>query len=120
MKANLSVIGLLQFFHLTREGDVVAKYLGGDLSTTGFALGVQSVGGAEDIVSVKMIGATEWRGQPAFYISFLPEMMREALEKLALKGWEFSDPGAISFSVRQHDMVILDKEGGLLIPTLSW
>lgn len=111
----------------------IAKYLGFDLSTTALSVGVQGADGREDFVSVNMRGATEWNGQrainqklfselfqPAFDLSYLPEMMEEVLGSLALKGWNFSKAGALSFSVRQHDMVVLDKAANLLMPALSW
>jgi sugar (pentulose or hexulose) kinase len=99
---------------------VDAKYLGFDLSTTGLAAGVRGSDGAEDFASVSMVGATQWHGQPAFDLEQLPQMILGVMEKLKAKNWKFSAPGALSFSVRQHDMAVLDKFNGLLMPALSW
>lgn len=96
-----------------------AAWAGFDLSTTGLALGVRSRSGKEAYVHCKMRGATRWNGQPAFELSHVPAMIRSLLQKLVADGWEF-DKTALSFSVRQHDMVLLDKKDQVLIPALSW
>jgi sugar (pentulose or hexulose) kinase len=99
---------------------VIAKVLGFDLSTTGLAVGVQGVKGEEDFASVDMLGAMKWYDQPAFNLEFVPVMIESVLKQLISKGWDFSKPGALSFSVRQHDMVVLDRLGHCLAPALSW
>ncbi len=96
-----------------------AAWAGFDLSTTGLALGVRSSGGNEAFVHCKMRGATKWNGEPAFDLSHVPAMIRSLLQKLTADGWEF-DKTSLSFSVRQHDMVLLDKNDNVLIPALSW
>ena len=98
----------------------VAKFIGIDLSTTAFAVGVRSVKGDEDFVSIPMSGATKWHDQPAFWLEFVPPMFINVLEELMGQGWIFGENGALSFSVRQHDMVLLDKECRPMIPALSW
>ncbi len=98
----------------------MAKFLGFDLSTTALAVGVRSENGEEDFISLPMKGATKWHDQPAFDLSFIPQLLEEALKELRRRGWWFSSQGALSFSVRQHDMVILDRELLPLIPALSW
>ncbi len=97
-----------------------AKYLGFDLSTTKLAVGVTASDGEEGFASVPMAGATKWLGEPAFDLNHLPIMIVDVLEKLEKDGWEFSQPGSLSFSVRQHDMAVLDKFNDLLMPALSW
>ncbi len=98
-----------------------AQFLGFDLSTTALSCGVRSVDGKEDFVSIPMRGKTTWRGQPAHDLDFVPGMILEALNKLEAMGWSFaSTDGALSFSVRQHDMVLLDSDNELLLPALSW
>lgn len=101
---------------------LTAEVLGFDLSTTALAAGVRSTTGKEDFVSIPMRGADHWRGQPAFDLTELPGLLRDVLKKLEERGWDFSFPGALSFSVRQHDMVIVGDGYCLkaLIPALSW
>jgi sugar (pentulose or hexulose) kinase len=98
----------------------VAQFIGIDLSTTAFAVGVRSAKGDEDFVSIPMSGATKWNGQPAFNLEFVPPMFMEALEQLMRRGWTFGKNGALSLSVRQHDMVFLGNEDRPLMPALSW
>ena len=97
-----------------------AKFLGVDLSTTALAVGVRSEDGQEDFVSLPMKGATIWRSQPAFNLKFIPQLFEEALAWLQKRNWNFSSRGALSFSVRQHDMVVLGRGSSLLMPALSW
>ena len=92
---------------------------GFDLSTTGLGLGVRDSRGEEAYVHTKMLGATTWHGQPAFGLEPLPGMILELLDRLEQTGWTCSE-AAFSFAVRQHDMVLLDGDGRLLIPALSW
>ncbi len=96
-----------------------AAWAGFDLSTTGLALGVRSRRGDEAFVQTKMRGATRWQKQPAFDLRQVPSMILDLLDALQNDGWSFEDL-SLSFSVRQHDMVLLDKEGQLLMPALSW
>ncbi|MFO7907418.1 MAG: FGGY family carbohydrate kinase, partial [Pirellulaceae bacterium] len=97
----------------------VVAWGGFDLSTTGLGLGVRSGGGDEAYVHTKMRGATKWKGEPAFDVQQTPKMMNVLLDQLEAEGWSF-DRASWSFAVRQHDMVVLDGEGQLLIPALSW
>lgn len=96
-----------------------AAWAGFDLSTTGLALGVRSRAGEEAYVQTKMRGATRWQGQPAFDLAEVPGMIAGLLDKLAQEGWSWAEL-VLSFSVRQHDMVLLDQAGRLLLPALSW
>jgi len=98
----------------------VAEFIGIDLSTTAFAVGVRSTKGDEDFVSIPMSGVTKWNGQPAFRLEFVPPMFIEALEQLMRRGWTFGKNGVLSLSVRQHDMVLLNNEDKPLMPALSW
>lgn len=97
-----------------------AKYLGFDLSTTALSVGVRSEEGEEGFASVPIKGATLWHGQPAFDLDFIPGMMELVFNKLLQLGWEFKKNGALSFSVRQHDMVLLNAFGDPIAPALSW
>ncbi len=97
----------------------VVAWGGFDLSTTGLGLGVRSAGGDEAYVHTKMRGATTWSGQPAFALEETPRMILTLLDDLEQEGWVFAK-AAFSFAVRQHDMVLLDGDGQLLIPALSW
>ena len=97
----------------------IAAWAGFDLSTTGLALGVRSQDGEEAYAQVKMRGATTWQGQPAFDLAQTPGLILTLLDDLESRGWTLVDT-ACSFAVRQHDMVLLDGSGQLLIPALSW
>lgn len=92
---------------------------GFDLSTTGLGLGVRSERGEEAYVHTKMRGATAWKRQPAFDIEQTPKMMAGLLDELEEQGWELGK-ASWSFAVRQHDMVLLDSDGQVLMPALSW
>ena len=91
-----------------------------DLSTTEFKFAVRSKSGDIDHVSIPMRGQVKWKGQPAFDLSYLPGMIEEALNFFRARGWTFGRGGAISYSVRQHDMVLLGRDNKPLIPALSW
>jgi sugar (pentulose or hexulose) kinase len=97
----------------------IAAWAGFDLSTTGLALGVRSKDREEAYAQVKMRGATTWHGQPAFDLAQTPCLILTLLDDLESRGWTLVDT-ACSFAVRQHDMVLLDGAGQLLIPALSW
>ena len=97
----------------------IAAWAGFDLSTTGLALGVRSQDGEEAYAQVKMQGATTWQGQPAFDLVQTPGLILTLLDDLESRGWTLVDT-ACSFAVRQHDMVLSDGGGQLLIPALSW
>lgn len=97
----------------------IAAWGGFDLSTTGLTLGVRSRDGVEDCVQTKMRGATQWKGQPAFSLRHVPRMVLGLIDRLRQRGWTVQEM-AFSFSVRQHDMVVLDKDGSLILPALSW
>ncbi len=97
----------------------LAAWAGFDLSTTGLALGVRSRAGDEAFVQTKMLGATKWRGQPAFQLEYVPRMILSLFDELRADGWTF-DGLSLSFSVRQHDMVLLDADGKVAMPALSW
>ncbi len=96
-----------------------AAWAGFDLSTTGLALGVRSKQGEEAYAQAGMRGATTWQGQSAFDLSQTPRLILSLLDDLARQGWTLADT-ALSFAVRQHDMVLLDARHHLLIPALSW
>ncbi len=97
----------------------VVAWGGFDLSTTGLGLGVRSAEGEEGYVHTKMRGATTWHGQPAFRLEETPGMILTLLDDLENAGWSLGQP-ALSFAVRQHDMVLLGGDGRLLGPALSW
>lgn len=106
-----------------------AELIGIDESTTKTGIGVRSGSGRQAYAAIDNRGATLWHGQPAFDVAELPGMMAEVLGTLASGkvakdadepiAWEFGG-GAVSFSVRQHDMVLLDANDRPLIPALSW
>ena len=100
--------------------DLEARFLGADLSTTALSVGVRSEGGDEDCVSIPVAGQTIWQQQPGFDLEYLPQMIVAALEQFVLRDWRFGIPGSLSFSVRQHDMVLMDTDRMPLIPAISW
>lgn len=73
-----------------------------------------------DVVSVATPGATTWHGGAAFDIKFIPHVLLQLLIMLDHKGWSFKTPGCIVFSIRQHDLVLLDANDKVQIPALSW
>ena len=103
----------------SKSDSKIVAWAGFDLSTTGLALGVRSKDGEEAYAQVKMRGATTWQGQPAFDLTQTPCLILTLLDDLENRGWTFVD-SALSFAVRQHDMVLLDASGQLLMPALSW
>jgi len=66
------------------------------------------------------VGATTWHGGAAFDLKFLPGLFLKGLKVLEGQGYVFAPKGSICGSVRQHDMVLLDRSGRPLIPALSW
>lgn len=103
--------------HKDRE---VARFLGFDLSTTALSVGARTLEGKEGFISIPIKGATKWNNQPAFDLKFLAEMIAKVLKELQRHGWSFHSKGSLSFSIRQHDMVLLDENTKVLIPALSW
>ena len=97
-----------------------AASIGADLSTTALSMGVRGEGGDEDFIALPMAGATRWHGQPGFHLQQLARLLDAALEELKDRGWCFDRPGNLSFSVRQHDMVLMDQRLDPLMPSLSW
>lgn len=92
------------------------KRIGIDISTTAFSAGAITTEGEEIFFSTPMKGATTWHGEPAFDLNELPKMFEEVLFQLETAG----DKGTISWSVRQHDMVLVGHSGEVLIPAISW
>jgi sugar (pentulose or hexulose) kinase len=66
-----------------------------------------------------MRGATKWRGEPAFDLQHTGRMILKLLDALDKQGWDVAGM-TMSFAVRQHDMVLLDQAGQLVMPALSW
>jgi sugar (pentulose or hexulose) kinase len=99
-----------------------------DVTTTEMALAVRAADGTEDYAATKMRGGGCWRERkefPCFELTHVPEMIRDLLRALEAKGWRFQGAAVsgakyVSVSCRQHDQVVLDKEGTPLLPALSW
>ena len=89
-------------------------------STTECGLAVAATDGTEAYVSKPMPGAVCWHGYPAFDLDVLPGTVLELLKRLSDDGWDLSEPGYFSQSWRQHDMVLVDRDGAPLMPALSW
>ena len=96
-----------------------AQWAGFDLSTTALGLGARSEAGEEAYADAPIEGATTWRKQPAFDLQAVPGLILKLLRKLTGEGWDFTGT-RLSFSVRQHDMVLVDDERQVMIPALSW
>jgi len=94
--------------------------IGGDISTTALSMGGRTEEGQEVFVSTPMLGPTKWRDQPAFDLHCLPGMLEICLEQFEAKGFTFAPKGALSWSVRQHDLTIIDRTAHTLMPALSW
>jgi sugar (pentulose or hexulose) kinase len=98
-----------------------AALLGIDESTTKTGIGLRATDGFQAFQAIDNRGATKWHGQPAFDLAELPGMIAEVLASLAAGDWQFGERGgSLSFSVRQHDMVLLGDDDQPLIPALSW
>ena len=101
-------------------GRRAARFLGLVCSTTECGLAAASEDGEEAYVGMPMAGAVQWRGCAAFDLDVLPGMVLELLNRLSDDGWDVSQPGHLSQSWRQHDLVLSDGDGDPLIPALSW
>jgi sugar (pentulose or hexulose) kinase len=97
-----------------------ATLLGFDESTTKTGAGVRGEDGRQQFASIDNRGETTWHAQPAFDLAELPGMLVEVVTRLSGDGWTFDRGGSLSFSVRQHDMVLLDAQDELLMPALTW
>jgi sugar (pentulose or hexulose) kinase len=97
-----------------------AAYLGLDISTTKTGVAARSTAGHEAYADVDNSNATLWKKQPAFDLSKQGALVAQALERLGEEGWTFDRPGALSLSVRQHDMALVGDNDALLMPALSW
>jgi sugar (pentulose or hexulose) kinase len=105
-----------------------ASHLALDITTTEFALAVRDEDGNEDYVAVPMRGGAPWQDDedfPAFDLDEVAGMLSDLLAALRSRGWSFDrdadQPGGyLSIACRQHDMVILDKDGEPLLPAISW
>jgi len=106
----------------------LADLLALDVTTTEFAVAVRDDQGNEDYAALPMRGAAAWlhdQAFPAFDLAEVPGMLGDLLAVLQARGWRFdrsgeSVPGCLSVACRQHDMVLLDKEGQPLLPAISW
>jgi sugar (pentulose or hexulose) kinase len=97
-----------------------AAYLGLDISTTKTGVAVRARDGAEAYAGVDNTNDVLWKKQPAFDLAKQAALISKALEQLADRGWSFDAPGALSLSVRQHDMALVGRNDELLVPALSW
>lgn len=106
----------------------LAAFLAIDITTSELALAVRSNDGAEAFARMDMQGATCWNGDhayPGFDLTPMPSMIGRLLDQFAADGWSFDRteqnvPGYVSTACRQHDMVVLGKNGEPLLPALSW
>lgn len=95
--------------------------LGVDFSTGSSSAGALLDLNKEYFSSVKMRGATTWHGAVAFKWEEISGLLLETVEELLKKGMSLKDvQGALSISIRQHDLILLGQDGKPLIPALSW
>jgi sugar (pentulose or hexulose) kinase len=91
-----------------------------------FSTGSSSAGALLDLrdeffSSVKMRGATTWHGAAAFDWQEVPGLLLETVEALREKSLPLPHgQGALSISIRQHDLILLGADDRPLIPALSW
>jgi len=98
-----------------------ATLLAGDMSTTAMSVAARDAEGREVFATIPIRGTVTWHGAPGFDLDPTPALLLEALDEFESQGWSFrGEEGTISFSIRQHDMVLLDRDGKMLIPALSW
>jgi sugar (pentulose or hexulose) kinase len=105
-----------------------AAFLALDVTTTEFAVAVRGADGQEDYQAMPMRGGHSWRDDPAFPafdLAEVPCMLQGLLAALENRGWRFqggpdSLPRRLSVACRQHDQVVLDKQGTPLLPAISW
>ncbi len=99
----------------------LARVFGADNSTTSLSFGGRTGEGMECFAATKMLGEVSWHGEPAFDLEKTPQMMLDVLDQLCRKGMLVAPGrGAISFAVRQHDMVLLGANNRLIAPALMW
>jgi len=93
--------------------------VGFDISTTTCSACAYTNDGKVLFASTPMLGATTWRGQPAFDFCLI-EMFKTVLSALRKQCNGFATYGTICISCRQHDMVLLNEAGNIIIPALNW
>jgi sugar (pentulose or hexulose) kinase len=94
-----------------------------DFTTSECAVAIRSFDGMEGYAATNMRGDTNWNGNskyPSFDLSPVPGMLIDLIVELEAQGWKFSETGKLSVSCRQHDMVLLDAKGNVMIPAVSW
>lgn len=98
-----------------------AKYWGIDISTSAVTSLIRDAEGNEDFTAIPMRGRTTWHDQPAFDHAHLPELLLQTVVQFEERGWQFEDMGGcLVISIRQHDLTLLDAEGSLLGPAITW
>jgi len=100
----------------------VAANMGIDVSTTGIAVRVRSSDGEEGFVSQPFPpeAKTTWFEQPAYYLDPIPKLLVTLIKDLIAQDWTFRKSGAMVFSIRQHDMVLLNLLRQPKGPAISW
>lgn len=103
---------------------LVARALAVDIGTGGYEVAVRSRDGREALTSIDVSDAILWQDESAFDLKPIPERLLGALRQLQQDGWTFqpAEGAALSFSVRQHDLVVARDDGSLLVDgvALGW
>lgn len=103
------------------EPHFAATLFSADMSTTAMSVAARDADGLEVFTAIPIRGATTWHDAPGFDLAPVPSLLLAAIDVFRREGWSFlDDAGTLCFSIRQHDMVLLDSDGGLLMPALSW
>jgi len=98
-----------------------AKYWGIDISTSAVTSLIRDAEGNEDFTAIPMRGRTSWHDQPAFDHEHLPQLLLQTVVEFEERGWQFEGSGGcLVISIRQHDLTLLDAEGSLLGPAITW
>lgn len=93
--------------------------LGLAITTTELGAGGVTKKGEEAFAAVPMEGRREWHSQRACDLNYLPKMVRKILGSLIDQGFKLVLLQCLSVAVRQHDMVVVLKDGSVL-PALTW
>jgi len=94
-----------------------------DISTTQVKAVVRGYGRNDfDIVEIDIPKEAKviFHGGKGYDHQYLPGLLLKVVIALEARGWLFGKIKRFSFSIRQHDMVVLDWDGNPLIPALSW
>lgn len=97
----------------------IVEDVGIDYGTEQIKVGVHG-NGKFDLVVIPNVAPVKFCGEPAFNVEDSIKFANDGIEKLKVEGWDFSSVMGVSFSVRQHELVLLDKNMEPIGPAISW